>query len=222
MMKVWKEFSKGLWQELAPFKILLGLCPTLAVTTKAENGFGMGMAVLGVLTTSNFLVSLLRNVIPKKVRIASYVAISATLVVGVELLMQAFAFELYEQLGIFVALIVVNCIILGRAEAFASKNTVLLSVADGVGIGLGFAFSLTLIASVREILGLGTFFGIALFGDSFEPFSVLQQGPGGFIVFGVLLALLGFANALSLKAKQRVTDPTVLVSKGTTAQVVRL
>ena len=137
MSALWKEFSKGLWNDLPPFKLVLGLCPTLAVTKTAYNGFGMGMAVIFVLALSNLLVSLLRKVIPAKVRIACFIVVAASLVVCVELLMQAYAYPLYQQLGIFVPLIVVNCIILGRAEAFASKNPILLSVADGLGHGHG-------------------------------------------------------------------------------------
>jgi len=147
MNRLWKEFSKGLWKDLPPFKLVLGLCPVLAVTNTANNGLGMGVAVIFVLTLSNFVVALLRKIIPPKVRIACFIAISASLVVAVELLMQAFAYPLYQQLGIFVPLIVVNCIILGRAEAFASKNSPLLAIADGLGMGIGFTMSLTFLAA---------------------------------------------------------------------------
>lgn len=187
-MAVLKEFTKGLWQEMPPFRLLLGLCPTLAVTNSAENGLGMGAAVIFVLTLSNFLVSALRRFIPKTVRIACYIVIAASLVVALELLMQAYAYKLYEQLGIFVALIVVNCIILGRAEAFAAKHNVADSIADALGIGLGFTIALTFLGSLREILGNGTWFGMTVFGDGFEPFKVMVQAPGAFICLGLILA----------------------------------
>src|SRR3989339_1463229 len=165
-----REFTKGLWKEIPPFRLVLGLCPALAVTKSADGGLGMGIAVTFVLLCSNVLVSLLRNVIPKKVRIASYIAIVATYVVLVEMITQAYFFPLYQQLGIYIPLIVVNCIILGRAEAFASRNPVAISMADGLSVGLGYTVSLTLIASLREILGNGTWFGLSLFGEGFEPF----------------------------------------------------
>ena len=144
MNRFMQEFTKGLWKEIPPFRLMLGLCPVLAVTKSAESGVGMGLAVLFVLTLSNMLISMVRNFIPSKVRIACFITISATLVVAVELLMQAYAYPLYLQLGIFVPLIVVNCIILGRAEAFAAKNPVHLAIADGLGMGLGFTMWLTL------------------------------------------------------------------------------
>ncbi|MDO5536030.1 MAG: electron transport complex subunit E [Desulfovibrionaceae bacterium] len=187
-MAVLKEFTKGLWQEMPPFRLLLGLCPTLAVTNSAENGLGMGAAVIFVLTLSNFLVSALRRFIPKTVRIACFIVIAASLVVALELLMQAYAYKLYEQLGIFVALIVVNCIILGRAEAFAAKHNVADSIADALGIGLGYTIALTFLGSLREILGNGTWFGMSVFGESFEPFKIMVQAPGAFICLGLILA----------------------------------
>ncbi len=199
-MSIAKDFTKGLWKEIPPFRLVLGLCPTLAVTTQAGNGAGMGLATAFVLVFSNTLISLLRNFIPKKVRIAAYIVIIATFVVMVELLMQAFYYPLYQSLGIFVPLIVVNCIILGRAEAFASKNPILNSVADGLGIGIGFTISLTVLASLRELLGNGTitFFGhsILSLGDSFRPLTFLVKPPGAFICLGVLL---GVMNLISRK-----------------------
>ncbi len=191
---LWKEFSKGLWKELPPFRLVLGLCPALAVTTSAENGAGMGMAVVFVLTMANMIVSLTRNIIPKKVRVPCFISISATLVVAVELLMQAYAYPLYQQLGIFVPLIVVNCIILARAEAFAYKNPVLPSIADGLGMGLGFGISLTILGSIREGLGAGTIFGVPIFGDWFIPFAVMIEAPGAFIGLGLILALMNLIN----------------------------
>lgn len=193
-MSFYKEFTKGLWNELPPFRLLLGLCPVLAITKTAQNGLGMGLAVLFVLVLSNMIVSLVRGIIPKKVRIACFIIIAATLVVAVELLMQAYAYPLYQQLGIFVPLIVVNCIILGRAEAFAAKNPVNLAIADGLGIGIGFTLSLTFLGSIREILGAGSIFGVKLFGESFEPFTIMVEAPGAFICLGVILA---FMNHLS-------------------------
>ena len=207
-MSVLKEFTKGLWKELPPFRLLLGLCPVLAVTKSASNGIGMGMAVLFVLTLSNMLISLVRNIIPSKVRIACFITISATLVVAVELLMQAYAYPLYQQLGIFVPLIVVNCIILARAEAFAAKNGVAASVADGLGIGLGFTLSLTFLGSLREILGNGTWFGIPIMWEGFEPFRIMVQAPGAFICLGLILAGMNVINVWQARRKGlREPDP---------------
>jgi electron transport complex protein RnfE len=201
MNRLWKEFSKGLWTDLPPFKLVLGLCPVLAVTNTASNGLGMGMAVVFVLTLSNLLISLVRNLIPAKVRIACFIAISASLVVAVELLMQAFAYPLYQQLGIFVPLIVVNCIILGRAEAFASKNPPLLAVADGLGMGLGFTMSLTFLGSLREVLGAGQLFGVNVTWQGFEPFGFMVQAPGAFVSLGVLLAIMNFSENVRRRRK---------------------
>ncbi|SKA84846.1 electron transport complex protein RnfE [Paucidesulfovibrio gracilis DSM 16080] len=204
MQRLWKEFSKGLWKELPPLRVLLGLCPTLAVTSTAENGLGMGLAVIFVLTLSNLIVSLLRRVIPPKVRIACFILIAATLVVTVELLMQAYVYPLYQKLGIFVPLIVVNCIILGRAEAFASKNSVGLSVADALGMGLGFTLSLTFLGGIRELLGNGTLFGMSATWDSFQPLSIMVQAPGAFLGLGLILAGM---NALNSWYARRHEDP---------------
>ena len=190
------EFTKGLWKELPPFRLVLGLCPTLAVTTAAKNGLGMGLATTFVLVCSNILVSMLRKVIPSKVRIAAFIVIIASFVVIVELLMQAFAYGLYETLGIFIPLIVVNCIILGRAEAFASKRGVLESTMDGLGIGLGFTLSLGVLGSFREILGGGTIFGIHLFWETFEPMAFILKPPGAFVCLGLALGLI---NIISMR-----------------------
>ena len=190
-----QEFTKGLWRELPPFRLVLGLCPTLAVTTAAENGIGMGLATTFVLVCSNILVSLLRKVIPGKVRIAAFIVIIASFVVMVELLMQAYFYSLYQVLGIFIPLIVVNCIILGRAEAFASKNGVLASIMDGLGIGLGFTMSLGFLGAVREILGGGTIFGIHIFWSSFEPMAFLLKPPGAFVCLGLVLGLINIISA---------------------------
>ncbi len=193
-----KEFTKGLWAELPPFRLVLGLCPTLAVTKSVENGIGMGIATTFVLVFSNLLVSLLRNVIPSKVRIACYVVIIATFVTIVELGMQAFTYELFLKLGIFIPLIVVNCIVLGRAEAFASKNGPVLSIADGLGIGLGFTLSLAALGAVRELIGAGTItiwggnpvFNMTSAFPGFNPFSFMVEAPGAFIALGLMLAVM--------------------------------
>ncbi|BHH84493.1 electron transport complex subunit RsxE [Desulforhopalus sp. 52FAK] len=181
--------TAGWWKRIPPFRLVLGLCPALAVTMSAENGLGMGLATAFVLTLSNGAISSLRNVIPSKVRIASYIVIIATLVSLVELLMKAYFFPLAEQLGIYIPLIVVNCIVLGRAEAFASKNPPLISMVDGFSVGTGYAISLCLIGSIREILGAGTWFGNPVFSESFEPMAFFVSAPGAFMTIGSILAL---------------------------------
>jgi Na+-translocating ferredoxin:NAD+ oxidoreductase subunit E len=195
-----QEFTKGLWKEIPPFRLVLGLCPTLGVTTSMKNGIGMGLATAFVLVCANVLISVLRNVVPSKVRIACYIIIIATFVIIVELAMQAFTYSLYLDLGVFIPLIVVNCIVLGRAEAFASKNGVIPSTVDGLGIGLGFTLSLAALGALRELLGTGglkgDIFGFLpyqftnLFGASFEPFAFVLQAPGAFICLGLMLFLL--------------------------------
>ena len=190
------EFKKGLWEEIPPFRLVLGLCPTLAVTKAADTGLGMGIAATFVLVFSNVIVSMLRNLIPNKVRIACYIVVIATFVVVTELVMQAYTYPLYEALGIFIPLIVVNCIILGRAEAFAGKNPVLLSAADGLGIGLGFTLSLTFLGALREILGHGTLFKHSVMWSSFEPFTFMVQAPGAFVCLGILLGLMNIVENL--------------------------
>ncbi|MBW1990178.1 MAG: electron transport complex subunit E [Deltaproteobacteria bacterium] len=191
-----QEFTKGLWKEIPPFRLVLGLCPTLGVTTTLENGVGMGLATTFVLVGSNLLVSLLRNVIPSKVRIACYIVVIATFVTLVELVMQAYAYPLFLKLGVFIPLIVVNCIVLGRAEAFASKNKLLPSLADGLGIGIGFTLSLAALGAVREILGTGMLTlplqGAATVFDPswFQPFSFMVSAPGAFVALGLMLALM--------------------------------
>jgi electron transport complex protein RnfE len=192
------EFVKGLWAEIPPFRLVLGLCPTLGVTTKMQFGIGMGLATTFVLVCANILVSLLRKTIPAKVRIACFIIIIATFVTLVELLMQAYTYPLFQQLGIFIPLIVVNCIVLGRAEAFASKNGLIVSIADGLGIGIGFTLSLAALGSVREILGAGTLtlwegielFNIANVFPGFQPFQFMVQAPGAFIGLGLMLCLM--------------------------------
>jgi electron transport complex protein RnfE len=200
-----QEFTKGLWKEIPPFRLVLGLCPVLGVTTSMKNGIGMGLATAFVLICSNILISLLRKVVPSKVRIACFIIIIATFVIVVEMMMQAFAYGLFLDLGVFIPLIVVNCILLGRAEAFASKNSVIPSMADGMGIGLGFTLSLAALGAVRELLGTGglagDIFGFLpyelpnLFGASFEPFAFAVQAPGAFICLGLMLFLLNLASS---------------------------
>ena len=189
-----QEFTKGLWDEVPPFRLVLGLCPVLAVTTTVENGIGMGLATTFVLLCSNILVSLLRKVIPSKVRIACFIIIIASFVTVVELVMQAFAYPLFLKLGIFIPLIVVNCIVLGRAEAFASKNNLIRSTLVGLGIGIGFTLSLAALAAVRELLGTGalTFYEtpIQIMGPSFQPFSFLIEAPGAFVALGLMLCIM--------------------------------
>jgi electron transport complex protein RnfE len=190
-----QEFVKGLWEEIPPFRLVLGLCPTLAVTKSVENGIGMGLATTFVLVCANMLVSLLSGVIPSKIRIACFIIIIATFVTVVEIMMQAYVYQLFQSLGIFIPLIVVNCIVLGRAEAFASKNKVVPSLADGLGIGLGFTISLTVISAVRESLGNGTIMGTPVFGSSFEPFAFMVEAPGAFICLGLLLCLMNMVGS---------------------------
>jgi len=185
-----QEFTKGLWAEIPPFRLVLGLCPVLAVTKSVDTGVGMGIAFTFVLVCSNIIVSALRKVIPKEVRIACYIVVIATFVTVVELMMQAFAYPLFLQLGIFIPLIVVNCIVLGRAEAFAAKNGVVKSLMDALGMGVGFTLSLFALSAVREILGKGSFYGMSVFGPSFQPFSFLIEAPGAFVSLGLMLCIM--------------------------------
>ncbi|MPM77577.1 Electron transport complex subunit RnfE [bioreactor metagenome] len=195
-------FLNGIVTENPTFRLVLGTCPTMAVTTSATNGIGMGAAATFVLVGSNIVISLLRNFIPDKIRIPSFIVVICTFVTMVQMFMQAFLPSLYSSLGIFLPLIVVNCIILARAEAFASKNTVLHSAADGIGMGIGFTLALTLIGSIREILGNGTIFGATVFGASFKPMLLLILPAGGFIVYGLLLALFNVAGAKAAGKKE--------------------
>lgn len=189
-------FKNGLLDENPIFRLMLGLCPTLAVTTSATNGLGMGIAATFVLVCSNVVIASLRNFIPDKVRIPAFIVIIATFVTIVQLLMEAYVPALFEALGLFIPLIVVNCIILGRAESYASKNSVFYSLMDGLAMGLGFTVALLLIASVREILGNGTIFGLVMFGKNFKPVMMMILSPGGFLAFGLLLAAI---NKISKK-----------------------
>jgi electron transport complex protein RnfE len=189
-MAVTREFTKGFWRENPIFRLVLGMCPTLAVTTAAINGIGMGLATTFVLVCSNVVISLLRNFIPPRVRIPSFIVVIASFVTIVDLVMAGFFFQLHKTLGLFIPLIVVNCIILGRAEAFASKHPLMDSVADGLGMGFGFTLSLLVLGAIREILGNGTLFDIPAFGAGYFPLLVMVLPPGAFITLGFLLALM--------------------------------
>lgn len=189
-MKKNSILANGILFENPTFVQLLGMCPTLAVTTTLQNGVGMGLSATAVLIMSNVLVSALRKIIPDKVRIAAYVVIIATFVTIVQMVLQAFVPSLYASLGIFIPLIVVNCIILARAEAFASKNSVGKSALDGLGMGLGFTVALCVISVVREILGQGTIWGINVTIKPLEPASIIGMPPGGFIVLGIIIAAI--------------------------------
>jgi electron transport complex protein RnfE len=193
-------FVNGILNENPIFRLVLGVCPTLASTTSATNGLGMGLAATFVLVGSNIVISLLRNIIPDKVRIPAYIVIISTFVTIIQMLIQAFVPALYDALGLFIPLIVVNCIILARAEAFAAKYSVILSAADGLGMGLGFTCALILIGSIREMIGNGTIFGNAIFGASFEPMLLAIMAPGGFILFGLIL---GTINAITDRVSKR-------------------
>ena len=187
-------FTAGLWKENPVFVMMLGLCPVLAVTNSVENSLAMGLASIFVLVCSNALVSALRNFIPKQVRITTYIIIIATFVTVVELLMQAYTYPLFLKLGIFIPLIVVNCIVLGRAEAFASKNGIISSLADGLGIGIGFTLSLGALGAVREVLGYGTILGHNIMGASLEPFTFVVEAPGAFMCLGLMLCLMNLVG----------------------------
>ncbi len=189
-MKKKSILANGILFENPALVQLLGMCPTLAVTTSLQNGLGMGLSATAVLIMSNILVSALRKIIPDKVRIAAYIVIIATFVTIVQMVLQAFVPSLYASLGIFIPLIVVNCIILARAEAFASKNSVGKSALDGLGMGLGFTVALCIISTVREILGQGTIWGINVTVAPLEPAAIIGMPPGGFIVLGIIIATI--------------------------------
>ena len=204
-----QEFVKGLWDEVPPFRLVLGLCPVLAVTKSVENGIGMGVATTFVLVGSNVLVSALRKLIPAKVRIACYIVIIATFVTVVDYLIQAMSLEIHRALGAFISLIVVNCLILGRAEAFASKQGVGRSILDGLGMGVGFTFALLCLGGVREILGSGSLFGVALFPDGFQPWVVMILPSGGFFTLGGLLLVFN-------RIRTRQADKAAALQEATT------
>ena len=193
-MSMLKEFTKGLWKENPTFVLVLGMCPTLAVTTSLSNAIGMGAATTFVLVCSNIAISALRKIVPDNVRIPVYVVVIAAFVSIVEMVMAGYLPALNKALGIYIPLIVVNCIILGRAEAFANKNTVLASALDGLGMGLGFTFAISLISSIREILGAGTIYDHQLFGASFHPAGVMILPPGGFLTLGSIVGIIAWAR----------------------------
>ena len=195
-------FLNGIITENPTFRLVLGMCPTLAVTTAAINGVGMRLAATMVLIGSNVVISLLRNIIPDKVRIPCFIVVICSFVTIVQMLMQAYVQDLYASLGMFIPLIVVNCIILARAEAFACKNGVLASAIDGLGMGLGFTLSLTIIASIRELIGSGKIFGIDVFGGGYEPMLLMILPAGGFITLGLLLGILNSVTAKSAMKKE--------------------
>ena len=190
-----KRFKSGILDENPVFIQVLGMCPTLAVTTSAENGIGMGLATTTVLIMANLVISLLRNIIPSKVRIPAFIVIIASFVTIVDFMLQGFVPALYASLGLFIPLIVVNCVILGRAEGFASKNKPFISVVDGLGMGLGFTFALGTIGAVREILGAGTLFGMNIMPSGYVPISIMILAPGAFLVLGILLAAFNYVLA---------------------------
>ncbi|QXM05749.1 electron transport complex subunit RsxE [Crassaminicella indica] len=194
-MKLGKTFMNGILFENPIFVQMLGMCPTLAVTTSAKNGVGMGLATTAVLIGANIVISLLKKVIPSKIRIPAFIVVIAAFVTVIGLMLKAYLPALDSQLGLFIPLIVVNCIILGRAEAFASKNSVVASAVDGIGMGLGFTIALTILGSVREILGAGAIFGKVLFGASFQPALIMILPPGAFLALGLLLALLNYIQS---------------------------
>ncbi|MDO4544180.1 MAG: electron transport complex subunit E [Clostridia bacterium] len=191
-------FFNGILPENPTFRLVLGACPTMAVTTSAINGIGMGLAATFVLLGSNIVISLLRNFIPDKIRIPAFIVVICTFVTIVQMLLQAFVPALYQSLGIFIPLIVVNCIILARAEAYASKNPVLLSALDGLGMGLGFTVAITLMGAIRELIGAGTLFGADVLGAGYEPMLLAILPAGGFIVYGLMLWVV---NMITSKKK---------------------
>ncbi len=193
-MSIGKEFSKGIIKDQPVLRLFLGLCPVLGVTTTATNGLGMGMASTFVLLCSSIVISLLKNVIPKSVRVPCFIVVIATFVTIVDMTMNAFLPELHASLGLFIPLIVVNCLILGRAEAFASRNPLATSVADGLGMGLGFALALTILGGFREILGAGEIFGVSFTPEAFEPMGVFASPPGAFIGLGLMVAGMVFIS----------------------------
>ena len=189
MNNIKERLINGLIKENPTFVLMLGMCPTLAVTTSAMNGLGMGLTTMVVLALSNAFISLLRNIIPDKVRIPAFIVIIASFVTMVELLLEGFIPALYDALGIYIPLIVVNCIILGRAESYANKNPVIPSLFDGIGMGLGFSFALTCIGAVRELIGAGKLFGMNIMPESYIPCSIFILAPGAFFVLAVLTAI---------------------------------
>ncbi|MGQ9609690.1 MAG: electron transport complex subunit RsxE [bacterium] len=192
-MRIWQEFNKGIIKQNPILKLVLGTCPTLAVTTQAVNGFAMGLAVTFVLIGSNIVISIIRRFIPDKVRIPVFIVVIASFVTSVDLIMAGFFYAIHKVLGIFVPLIVVNCIILARAEAFASKNSVIYSFFDALGMGTGYTLALIVIASIRELLGNGTIFGLNILqAFGYQKFLIMIMPPGAFILLGLMIATLNY------------------------------
>ncbi|MGD9568470.1 MAG: electron transport complex subunit RsxE [Sedimentibacter sp.] len=187
-------FKNGIGKENPIFAQQVGMCATLAITTSLINGFGMGVAVIAVLTGSNIVISLLRKFIPDEVRIPAFVIIIAAFTTIIDLLMHAYTYPLYQALGVFIPLIVVNCIILARAESFASKNGVVDSIIDGLGMGVGYTIAMVVLSSVREILGNGTILGISILPEAYEPMMIMVQPPGSFIALGLLIGLVNYLS----------------------------
>jgi len=185
-------FIDGLWKNNGVFKQVLGMCPTLAVTTSVKNGLGMGLATTFVLICSNTVISMIKNIVPSKVRIPVFIVVIASFVTIVDLIMNAYLHDLHKVLGLFIPLIVVNCIILGRAESFASKNSVFSSILDGFGIGLGFTLALSILGLLRELLGNGSILGINIFGGSYSPAIVMILPPGAFIGLGFIMFMIAY------------------------------
>lgn len=198
MNKNVERIYNGIVKENPVFIMMLGMCPTFAVTTSATNGLGMGVSTLVVLVMSNWVISLLRKVIPDEVRLPAYIVIVASLVTVVQLLIQAYIPALYSALGIYIPLIVVNCIILGRAEAYANKNTPVLSIFDGIGMGIGFTIALTLLGGLRELFGAGSIFGAQIMPAWYEPIGILVKAPGAFFVLALIIAVM---NGASIKTR---------------------
>ena len=209
MNNIKERLINGLIKENPTFVLMLGMCPTLAVTTSAMNGLGMGLTTMVVLALSNAFISLLRNIIPDKVRIPAFIVIIASFVTMVELLLEGFIPALYDALGIYIPLIVVNCIILGRAESFASKNPVIPSLFDGIGMGLGFSFALTCIGAVRELIGAGTLFGMNIMPESYIPCNIFILAPGAFFV---LAALTAIQNKIKIIGERKGKDMSKIQS----------
>jgi len=193
-MSIVKEFTKGIFKQNPVFALMLGLCPVLAVSSSVSNAIGMGASATFVLVSSNIVVSMIRKYVPAKIRIPIYIMIIATFVTIVEMVMAAYFPALNKSLGLFISLIVVNCIILGRAEAFASKQTVFTSIIDGLGMGAGFTLALIIIATFREILGSGTWLGMPVFGSSYNPVLLMILSPGAFLTIGFIIAFLNWLN----------------------------
>ncbi len=203
MSRIVDEFTKGLWKEIPPFRFVLGLCSVLAVTTSVSSAVGLGGGVVFVLIMSNVLVSVFRKIIPDKVRIAVFIVIIASGVIIVELTMQAYFYGLFQVLGIWIPLIVVNCLVLGRAEAFARKESVLLALVDALGMGIGFTLSLTVLASLREIIGAGTWFGLSIMPEWYIGFPYIIRPPGAFVCLGIILGIMNVISAKMEAKKQQ-------------------